>query len=58
MGGWGELAVTTMSNLNPSCIELELGLGYDNHFDTATVANILGFDLSVSESCYTKSYYA
>ena len=22
--------VTTVSNLNPSCIELELGLGFDN----------------------------
>ena len=25
----GGLAVTIMSNLNPSCIELELGLGLD-----------------------------
>ena len=28
--GWGGFAVTTVSNLNPSCIELELGLGFDN----------------------------
>ena len=27
---WCGLAVSTMSNLNPSCIELELGLGFDN----------------------------
>ena len=25
-----ELAVRTLLNLNPSCIELELGLGFDN----------------------------
>ena len=28
--GWGGLALTTLSNLNPSCIQLELGLGFDN----------------------------
>ena len=28
----GGLAVNTMSNLNQSCIELELGLGFDNKF--------------------------
>ena len=27
---WGGLVVITVSNLNPSCIELELGLGFDN----------------------------
>ena len=27
--GWGGLAVTTVSNLNSSYIELELGLGFD-----------------------------
>ena len=27
---WCGLAVSTMSNFNPSCIELELGLGFDN----------------------------
>ena len=32
MGGGGGFEVTTMSNLNPSCIELELGLGFDNTF--------------------------
>ena len=31
MGVGCELAVTTMSSLNPSCIELELGLGLDNY---------------------------
>ena len=31
-GVWGGVSgfqVTTVSNLNPSCIELELGLGFD-----------------------------
>ena len=28
--GWGGLEVATMSNLNLSCIELELELGFDN----------------------------
>ena len=28
--GVGGLAMTSRSNLNPSCIELELGLGFDN----------------------------
>ena len=28
--GVGGFQVTTVSNLNPSCIELELGLGFDN----------------------------
>ena len=28
--GLGGLAVTTMSKLNPSCIQLELGLSFDN----------------------------
>ena len=28
--GWGGLAVSTMSNLNQSSIELELGFGFDN----------------------------
>ena len=27
---WGGFRVRTMSSLKPSCIELELGLGYDN----------------------------
>ena len=30
--GWGGLQVTTMSNPNPSCIELELGSGFDKIF--------------------------
>ena len=30
-GGWlGGLAVITVSNLHPSCLELELGLAFDN----------------------------
>ena len=29
-GGVGGFQVATMSNLNPSSIELELGLGFDN----------------------------
>ena len=28
----GGLAVTTMSNPNPSCIEFELGSGFDNSY--------------------------
>ena len=28
-GLFGGLAVSTMSNLNQSCIEMELGLGFD-----------------------------
>ena len=32
VGGWCGLAVITMSNLNPCCIELELGLGFDKRF--------------------------
>ena len=31
-GGGGGFQVSTVSNLNPSCIELELGLGFDNYF--------------------------
>ena len=30
------LAVTTMSSLNPSCIELKLGLGFDNKKERQT----------------------
>ena len=30
---WCGLAVVTMSNLNPSYIEFELGLGYDNSYN-------------------------
>ena len=30
VGGWVVEQVSTMSNLNQSCIELELGLGFDN----------------------------
>ena len=41
MVGWGELAVSTMSNLNPSWIELELGLGFDNKFQ---IIKSMGFD--------------
>ena len=34
--GWGGFQVTTVSNLNPSCIELELlGLGFDNSLMTS-----------------------
>ena len=42
----GGLAVTTMSNPNPSCIELELGSGFDkifwspNSFWTKCIENI------------------
>ena len=32
LGGGGGLQVTTMSNLNPSCIELKLGFGFYNCF--------------------------
>ena len=30
VGVGGGFRVSTMSNLNPSCIELELGFGFDN----------------------------
>ena len=33
MVGLGGFHVTTVSNLNPRCIELELGLGFDNYFN-------------------------
>ena len=32
-GGGGGFQVSTVSNLNSSCIELELGLGFDNIFN-------------------------
>ena len=35
VGVGGVDQVTTMSNLNLSCIELELGLGFDNYFSRA-----------------------
>ena len=28
---WGRFQVSTMYNLNPRCIEMELGLGFDNY---------------------------
>ena len=28
---WGGFQVSTMYNLNPRCIEMELGLGFDNY---------------------------
>ena len=34
----GGLAVATISNLNPSYIELELGLGYENNFQVVLLA--------------------
>ena len=38
----GGLAVSAMSNLNPSCIELELGLNFDiNQRSSSYVAYIL-----------------
>ena len=36
-GGDG-FAMSTLSNLNPSCIELELGLGFDNIFGLVRLA--------------------
>ena len=40
VGGVGGLAVTTLSNLNSSCIELELGLGFDKSEIKATSAQL------------------
>ena len=33
----GGLAVSAMSNLNTSCIKLELGLGFDNFLDKGII---------------------
>ena len=44
--GWGGFQVTTVSNLNPSCIELESGLGFDNDRNPSCIEVEfgLGFD--------------
>ena len=42
VGGGGGLAVSTVSNLNSSCIELELELGFDN--TVSKFRNQQGFD--------------
>ena len=39
----GGLAVTTMSNPNPSCIEFELGSGFDNSY----------LEISFGQKCYS-----
>ena len=45
---WGGFQVTKMSNLNPSCIELYLGLGYDN--DLFSYLNCSCWPISEEES--------
>ena len=44
--GWCGFQVTTVSNLNPSCIELESGLGFDNNLNPSCIEVDfgLGFD--------------
>ena len=39
-GLFGGLAVSTMSNLNPSYIELQLELGFDNIFEKQAGAEL------------------
>ena len=43
---WGGLQVSTVSNLNPSCIELESGLGFENNLNPSCIEVEfgLGFD--------------
>ena len=43
----GGLAVTTMSNPNPSCIELELGSGFDNSY----------LEISFGQKCYSDRFF-
>ena len=43
----GGLAVTTMSSPNPSCIELELGSGFDNSY----------LEISFGQKCYSDPFF-
>ena len=43
----GGLAVTTMSNPNPSCIEFELGSGFDNSY----------LEISFGQKCYSDRFF-
>ena len=43
----GGLALTTMCNPNPSCIELELGSGFDNSY----------LEISFGQKCYSDRFF-
>ena len=45
--GWGGFQVTTVSNLNPSCIELESGLGFDNNLNPSCIEEEFWLGLTI-----------
>ena len=52
MGGGG-FQVTTVSNLNPSCIELESGLGFDNNLNPSCIEVEFGLGFDNIESLFS-----
>ena len=50
--GWGACQVTTMSNFNPRCSELELMMGLDN-FEPLSTSKIFQFSTSNNTSFIT-----
>ena len=51
--GWGGFQVTTVSNLNPSCIELESGLGFDNNLNPSCIEVEFGLGFDNIESLFS-----
>ena len=50
---WRGFQVTTVSNLNPSCIELESGLGFDNNLNPSCIEVEFGLGFDNIESLFS-----